>query len=307
MRMIVGSILGILLGVWLFGERGQLMRRSTWHALREGGWQRLRDFNFLHLYFYAHWPVTYINLVFKYVLPGAKPHMRQYFADHYHAKVLPVELAHALVSVEEDIPLQDLEQIIPYTAARHLVLQGHPDIVLLECPCRHRRATPCQPTQVCMIIGQPFAGFILEHCPEVSRQITVAEALEIIQAEHERGHIHTAYFKDAMLDRFYAICNCCKCCCAGIEAMINYGVPMIASSGYVAHVSMSECQACGTCCTACPFGAITLNTTATVSWEACMGCGVCEGQCPNHAIALARDERKGLPLDVRMLATPKES
>jgi Pyruvate/2-oxoacid:ferredoxin oxidoreductase delta subunit len=32
-----------------------------------------------------------------------------------------------------------------------------------------------------------------------------------------------------------------------------------------------------------------------------MGCGVCEAQCPNDALELVRDERKGVPLDVRAL------
>jgi hypothetical protein len=29
-----------------------------------------------------------------------------------------------------------------------------------------------------------------------------------------------------------------------------------------------------------------------------MGCGVCAGQCPSQAVSLARDECKGIPLDV---------
>jgi hypothetical protein len=26
-------------------------------------------------------------------------------------------------------------------------------------------------------------------------------------------------YKDAMLGRFYAICNCCSCCCGAMEAL----------------------------------------------------------------------------------------
>ncbi|MGD1158598.1 MAG: 4Fe-4S binding protein [Terriglobia bacterium] len=33
----------------------------------------------------------------------------------------------------------------------------------------------------------------------------------------------------------------------------------------------------------------------------CMGCGVCVDQCPTGALSLARDEQKGIPLDVRQL------
>jgi heterodisulfide reductase subunit A-like polyferredoxin len=123
----------------------------------------------------------------------------------------------------------------------------------------------------------------------------------LLRAEHERGHVHTAWFKDACLDRFYSICNCCKCCCGGIEAMVKYGSPVIASSGFVAQVDDSACQACGRCATACPFGALSVNGHAQVNWDKCMGCGVCEGQCSNAAISLVRDDRKGVPLDLRVL------
>jgi ferredoxin len=153
-----------------------------------------------------------------------------------------------------------------------------------------------------MVIGQPFVDFMMEHNPQITRRLTQTEALELLQAEHERGHLHSAWFKDAMLDRFYAICNCCKCCCGGIEAMIKYGSPMIASSGYVARVNQPVCGQCGACVEACPFGALSLDAAVEVNWEKCMGCGVCEGQCPTGAMLLVRDERKGIPLDVRLLA-----
>jgi heterodisulfide reductase subunit A-like polyferredoxin len=102
-----------------------------------------------------------------------------------------------------------------------------------------------------------------------------------------------------MMDRFYAICNCC---CGGIEAMVKYDIPIVASSGYVAQVDETLCTACATCEDACPFEAIHVNETSIVNWEACMGCGVCVGQCPDEAVSLVRDERKGMPLDMRLLA-----
>ena len=36
------------------------------------------------------------------------------------------------------------------------------------------------------------------------------------------------YYKDAMLGRFYAICNCCSCCCGAMQAH-QHGTPMPAS------------------------------------------------------------------------------
>ena len=62
------------------------------------------------------------------------------------------------------------------------------------------------------------------------------------------------------------------------------------------------CEACAACEEVCPFEAIQVKGTAVVNWGACMGCGVCMGRCPSEALTLELDERKGIPLDVRLLA-----
>jgi Pyruvate/2-oxoacid:ferredoxin oxidoreductase delta subunit len=152
-----------------------------------------------------------------------------------------------------------------------------------------------------MIIGQPFVDLVLDHHPRTSRRLTKAEALELLAAEHERGHVHVAWFKDACLERFFAICNCCKCCCGGIDAMVHHGIPMITSSGYVAECDPAKCLACGECSTNCAFGAVHVNGHAAVERDKCLGCGVCVGHCRAAAMALVRDETKSLPLDVRHL------
>jgi len=300
--VVVGAILLGGLVLWLFGERWRLLRRSTWESLKAGGLRNLFNFRSLHMYVYLRWTNQYINMAINRFPRLFGPKRMRPIANHYHSKVLTPELAQAIITNEHEIPLQDLEQIIPYPMARNLVLNGPPDVAVYECCCRHARENPCQPTQVCMVIGQPFVDFSMEHNPESTRRLTQSEALELLNAEHERGHVHTAWFKDACLDRFYAICNCCKCCCGGIEAMVKYGIPMLASSGYVAQVDETRCKGCTICEKACPFGAIQRNETAVVNWDVCMGCGVCVGQCPNEAISLVRDEKKGTPLDVRLLA-----
>jgi NAD-dependent dihydropyrimidine dehydrogenase PreA subunit len=303
--IVVGILLAALLGLWIVGERGRLMHPSTWAYLKEGGWPGVRSFEALHFYIYARWTNQYIGFLLSNPTKQKVKFLNgdqvgRWWADHYHGKVVPLELAQAIIQVDQDIH-RDLEQIIPYPTARKLVLESSPDVVVYECGCRHAREEPCSPTQVCMVIGKPFTDFILEHNPDSSRRLTQAEALELLREEHERGHVHTAYFKDACLERFYAICNCCSCCCGGMQAMRG-NVPMVCSSGYVARIDADRCAACGTCAVSCPFGAIQMNSVATVDWELCMGCGVCTSQCPDGMITLERDERKGIPLDVRALS-----
>jgi hypothetical protein len=216
-------------------------------ALRTPGYSLL---DWLHGYVYARWPYLYIGIgtgqhplarafgplvrLLGRLFPPSDEHAT--FADGYHGKVVPLEAAAQLVTVEEDVDLGDLEQIIPYPVARDIVLKNPDHIVVLECPCRSVRPNPCLPLDVCLVIGEPFAGFVAEHHPQRSRWISQQEAVDILRAEQARGHVSHAYFKDAMLNRFYAICNCCSCCCGAMEAQRN-GTPMIASSGYVAQVA----------------------------------------------------------------------
>jgi heterodisulfide reductase subunit A-like polyferredoxin len=81
------------------------------------------------------------------------------------------------------------------------------------------------------------------------------------------------YYKDAMLGRFYAICNCCSCCCGAMNAQ-RHGTPMLASSGYVAVVNAELCTACGSCADSCQFAAISVDDGfACIDAAACMGCG----------------------------------
>ena len=278
-------------------------------------------FDWLHGYVYGRWPYLYIGIATgEHPLARAFKPLRRLlarlfpakatdghnadrvtFADTYHGKVVPLEAATRLVTVQQEITLTDLEQVIPYAKARDIVLRNPDHIVVLECPCRASRPNPCQPLDVCLVIGEPFASFIAEHQPHRSRWITQEEAVEILRAEHERGHVHHAFFKDAMLGRFYAICNCCSCCCGAMQAW-RHGIPMLASSGYISQVDADLCIGCSICVEFCQFGAISLNDGfAAVDAAQCMGCGVCVSKCEQGALSLVREPSKGEPLEIHEL------
>jgi ferredoxin len=304
--LIPAALLTGLAALWIIGERGHLVLPSTFADAQDRGEgaPRRRLVDLVHSYIYSRWSKEYIGFVIKVWLPRMSDRTKRWWADHYHGKVITTELAKAIITIDHDIKRCDLEQIIPYPTAREIVLTNPTEVIIYDCPCRAMRENPCQPTMVCMLIGT--GDFMLEHHPDKTRRITREEALDLLDAEHQRGHVHTAYFKDAIDNRFYAICNCCRCCCGGLEAMRNQ-LPMVTSSGFVAQVDAGLCAACGTCEELCPFDAITVNGHASVDWEKCMGCGVCEGHCDNEAITLIADERKGIPLDVRKVGVEAPS
>ena len=274
--------------------------------------------DFAHGYVYARWPYLYIGIgigehpLAKWLarLSGwsaklfpKKTHeesadSKVRIADTYHGKAVPLETARRLVSINEEIKIHDLEQVIPYQRARSLIMHNPDHIVVLDCPCRSARPNPCLPLDVCLIVGEPFAGLVHEHHPERSRWITRDEAIAILKAEDERGHVHHAFFKDAMLDRFYAICNCCDCCCGAMQAQRS-GTPMLASSGYISEVEEDLCMGCGDCVPYCQFHALeVVDGLNHVIYEKCMGCGVCVSKCEHDALSLVRDEAKGVPLEI---------
>jgi len=292
-------IAAALAALWIAGERGHLLMRSTPAFFRAaGGWGAR-----LHAYIYGRWTRQYVDVLLNKMPSGGGGKGAAWLAERYHGKVLTHDHAKAIVNLDQPIEERDLEQIVPYQHARKLVLDGPPDIAVYECYCRHARTGHCEPTQVCMVIGKPFVDFILEHHPDSARRLSRSQARELLRQEHERGHLHSAWFKDAMGGRFYAICNCCKCCCGGIQAMRG-GTSMMASSGYVAEIDPQLCGHCETCVDVCPFDAIQANgDSITRNWEECLGCGACQAKCPKQAIRLVRDERKGVPLDVRALAS----
>lgn len=111
--------------------------------------------------------------------------------------------------------------MIPYKHTRDIILKNLDRIVVTECPCRSSKENVCEPLDVCLTIGDPFASFILEHKINNARKISQEEAVDIVKAEDDRGPIHSAWFKDACGDRFYAICNCCKCCCSPMKGHFN--------------------------------------------------------------------------------------
>ena len=279
--------------------------KSLTYGLREA---RYNPLTVLHGALYAA-TVTYLRALKTIVAIGPQ-RFRRYLGETYHSKVLRLDDARRLITVNRDIELRNLDQVLPYRHARDIILHNPHNIVVYECPCRGQKKDPCRPTDVCLVVGDPFVDLLRMFQPFRSRRITPEEALRILREEDERGHVHTAWFKRAMLDRFYAICNCCSCCCLGMKFMARYQVKMLLPSGYRSIVG-EACTGCGVCAGYCQFDALELvpapgngtgRNSCRVIRERCFGCGICESKCRQGAISLVPDPQKGVPLNIETLA-----
>lgn len=226
--------------------------------------------------------------------------------NEYHAKVLRVEDAKKILSLHEDLNLPDLPKtVIPYNLARKAIIKDPESIAVVECPCREARGDAgCYPRDVCLVLGEPWVSFILDYVSDTkARRITQKEALEIVQDQHERGNVQSAFFKSSLNDRLYAICNCCTCCCTAMSAYNLLDAPMFASSGYKCAIDEEKCVSCGICVDYCKFNAMQMVDDKMVFDKAkCLGCGVCESKCTSGAISIIRDDSTICePLDVEVL------
>lgn len=290
----------------------------------------------LHGLFYLKWPEFYIRVGLGRSRPARllrAPARRigkalglwgagagERFADTYHGKVMPLAEATRLIRIGRPVHMRVPETVLPYHMARDIIVENPDALALLRCPCRATAAAPCLPMDVCILVGRHVVDFVLDHHPKKSRRITADEAVEVVSAARKRGHVSHAFFKEAVLGRYYAICNCCSCCCGAMQAQ-REGVPMLASSGYLARVTDKDCVGCGLCAKKCPFAAITM-VSPREAWEAregqenrklpciapdrCLGCGVCVQLCPQKALSLESDPAKPAPLLLRGAASCTE-
>ena len=235
------------------------------------------------------------------------------FYNRYHAKVITRENAVKIFSLNQNIDISPhvAEKVIPMPYAKKIILEEPQYIAVMDCPCRVHREKHCEPVNVCIAVGKTTAHFWLEHCEKYNvRKISQEEALKIITQSRERGEITTAWFKVATGGRTGVICNCCSCCCGGLEGMrlsrkIEGGETLsnIVPSGYkISHIE-SECKACGQCIEVCVFDAITRDEAGrpVFNRDACFGCGICVEKCPEKAIKMSGEFEELYPLDLDLL------
>lgn len=294
------------------------MKPSTKDFFRLHGWRNLADF--VHGYIYGRWINTYLKVITGQIFmdrkkrravamgpraPQPQTSLGRWFEERYHSKVLTHQDAGKIVKLDRPLRVDNPERVIPYEIANRIVLDTPGSLAVMRCPCREIRDNgKCGPLEVCMVVGKPFVDFVVEHGTNGARYIDREEGMAILARARDAGWIHTAWFKDAMAGRFYAICNCCSCCCIPTRTMKRTGLQAryLAPSGYVAVMDTDACAGCGGCEKICAFGAMSDDTGAVViDPEKCFGCGVCANLCPNGAAKMILAPEKGVPFDIDTL------
>ena len=93
-------------------------------------------------------------------------------------------------------------------------------VALGPCDCRSTFRNCDNPVSAEILLGP--TRHILGHAMQRgSREISKEEARELLQDCRQRGLIHTTI---KCRGDFYAICNCCTCCCVPLRLSKQYGI-----------------------------------------------------------------------------------
>ncbi|MDY6844417.1 MAG: ferredoxin-like protein [Thermodesulfobacteriota bacterium] len=94
------------------------------------------------------------------------------------------------------------------------------NIALGPCRCRQVFKNCSNPVNTEILIGQNIEVFSA-FSPSNPRKITHEEAKRIILDCHEKHLLHTLI---RCKENYYALCNCCSCCCVPLRLMNDYGI-----------------------------------------------------------------------------------
>ena len=93
-------------------------------------------------------------------------------------------------------------------------------LALGPCSCRTVFKNCDNPVNTEIMVGLTQDVFIEER-PEDYREITKLEAKEILRECRQKGLIHTVM---KFQGSYYAMCNCCTCCCVPWRLSRKYGI-----------------------------------------------------------------------------------
>ena len=192
-------------------------------------------------------------------------------------------------------------QILAHESAAQ-VIRSASHIGLSRCYCRHKMehvGLACDaPQNICLTLNITAASLVRHGH---ARAIDAVQALDVL---HQARDQNLVQFGENVRRQVNFICNCCKCCCEGLQAAQRFAMHSpVLTTNFEATVNSEQCLNCGQCAAVCPVEAIGSsgpgkNGHAQVTQDLCLGCGVCVKTCPGDAIRLAaRAQRVVTPVN----------
>lgn len=188
---------------------------------------------------------------------------------------------------------QNQLEIMDYDRASN-VIKNAKFITVSMCFCRHKMehlGKACSaPMDVCLTFGDS-AYTLSKH--GYGRAIEAAEGLEILNMAYDYNLVQCG---ENVRDGSVFLCNCCGCCCEGMQAIKQFGyLNPIQTTAFLPQVVEDSCIGCGKCSRACPIDAIKvdpLSKKAKVDENICLGCGICVRNCHKKSIYLKHREKE---------------
>lgn len=188
---------------------------------------------------------------------------------------------------------QNQLEIMDYDRASN-VIKNAKFITASMCFCRHKMehlGKACSaPMDVCLTFGDS-AYTLSKH--GYGRAIEAAEGLEILNIAYDYNLVQCG---ENVRDGSVFLCNCCGCCCEGMQAIKQFGyLNPIQTTAFLPQVVEDSCIGCGKCSRACPIDAIKvdpLSKKAKVDENICLGCGICVRNCHKKSIYLKHREKE---------------
>lgn len=207
---------------------------------------------------------------------------------------LSTETRFAKAFVQESVlSNQNQLEIMDYDRASN-VIKNAKFITASMCFCRHKMqhlGKECDaPMEVCLTFGD--SAYTLDK-HGYGRAIEAAEGLEILNKAYDYNLVQCG---ENVRDGSVFLCNCCGCCCEGMQAIKEFGyLNPIQTTAFLPQVVGESCIGCGKCSRACPIDAIKVDPVskkAKVDEGICLGCGICVRNCHKKSIYLKHRQKE---------------
>ena len=133
------------------------------------------------------------------------------FKEYKAATTVPVN-----VKIEAEHYVLNLENVKQILGSARM-------ISVMDCGCRGIYGHCDAPLNVCLDMNEVAERHITEFG---AREITLDEAMDILEKTHEAGLVHMALGWGESYDPgvINSVCSCCSCCCGILSGILRYGL-----------------------------------------------------------------------------------